>query len=421
MRRPAYKRNACALPGPAFLLTALGALIAAGGGCQGDGGPADPRDGSALDRVVPADRRQDRPRPDRTPRDLVTSGDAVTSDGARPGDAGVCSVVARGPLDATRGVAGWSDRSYSLHVPASYACHTPIAVVLALHGGGSNREAMAQVTCPGRVPYVPPGKLDAPGCLLAAADLKGFVVVAPDGTKSPTLPTLNVRTFNAGGGSGGYTCVSGYACENKTDDVRYVKELLADLARTINIDPRRIFVTGISNGAAMAHRLACELSTTIAAIAPVAGGNQLAAGSACAPQRPVPVLSIHGDADPTWPFLGGPAGGVATGNMVGIPASTPLKVGPSTVAGWVSSNGCGTAPATHSLVDADPKDGSTVQVLTYPGCSKKADVILYRIQGGGHTWPGGWQYFPVSQIGVTNRDIDAAAVILDFFKNHPMP
>src|SRR5207245_11747467 len=82
----------------------------------------------------------------------------------------------------------------------------------------------------------------------------------------------------------------------------YFRALLDDLSQTVNVDASKVYATGMSNGSAMVHRLACELADRIAAIAPVAGGNQLSAVSSCNPPRPVPVIEFHGTADPAWPY-----------------------------------------------------------------------------------------------------------------------
>src|SRR5712691_11431037 len=154
-------------------------------------------------------------------------------------------------------------RTFLVHVPSSYDGKKPFPVVLAFHGGGSNAEQMVRFCG-----------------LNETADKHGFIVVYPNGTgRLEKLLTWN----------GGNCC--GYAMRNRIDDVAFTKALLDDLAKVVKVDTKRVYATGMSNGAIMAYRLASELSDRIAAIAPVGGpmGKEK-----CAPKRPVPVIHFHG-------------------------------------------------------------------------------------------------------------------------------
>ena len=186
---------------------------------------------------------------------------------------------------------------------------------------------MRRLVCPG-------GDLESAGCLDRVALAAGMAVVFPNGSNAPVARLLlsrgGIRTWNAGGGRDGATCVSGDACKRDVDDVGYVRALLADVGRRIAVDPKRVFATGFSNGAALAHRLACEAADLFAAVAPVSGENQ-AALAACAPSRPVAVLSIHGTLDRCWPYAGGAGACIATGRYVSVE---------ETLAGWAARNGC---------------------------------------------------------------------------------
>lgn len=296
----------------------------------------------------------------------------------------------------------WFDRPYDLYVPASWDGAAPLPLVVAFHGGGGNRSSAQRVTCP-------TGDPDEPGCLSAAATARGYAVVLPSGTG--TRPLRNVRTWNAGGGRDGWQCVSGGACQAGVDDLAYLDDLLADVGRVVPLDPSRVFATGLSNGAAISHRAACERPDRIAAIAAVGGANQhVAAGGACAAQ--VPVLQIHGTEDPCWTFRTGTAACLERGDE-------PKVGGLESTESWRQRNGCGETPVETSLADVDPGDGTTAVLLEYPGCA--ADVTLLRIDGGGHTWPRGWPYFDEEDIGRTSQDVDANALILDFFDAHPRP
>lgn len=307
------------------------------------------------------------------------------------------------PGDYVRNVPGWPDRPYDLHVPHTGGAAAPLPVVLVVHGGGGNSEAMEKLTCPG-------GDLASSGCFTNMADRMGFVVVYPNGT-SHVVSGHALRTWNAGGGEKGWSCISGVACKEDVDDIAYFQALLRDLHTVVNVDDRRIYATGISNGGAMVHRLACQLSGTIAAIAPVAGGNQFSAIADCQPERPVPVLEIQGTADPIWPYNGGPGSGISI--ILGASPGRKIAI-PTTVADWATRDGC-RGDAQRTTLPAAVNDDTSVVRKVYPSCNRGADVVLYDVVNGGHAWPEGWQYFPVSLVGKTTGNLNANQVILDFF------
>lgn len=316
-----------------------------------------------------------------------------------------CPDAVTSPGDLECSVSGWSDRKYDLHLPPNYAASQPIPVVIGFHGGGGQKENVNKVSCP-------EGKSDNPKCLYNLADREGFAVVAPNGTSYFLLRTFNAT--NSGQGTGGFACTSPSACNNNIDDVGYFRDLLSDLDRVINVDKSRVFLTGISNGAAMTHRLACEMADRVAAIAPIAGENQFSAVNDCTPSRPVPVMEFHGTDDPFWAY------GTETDDIDLNGQGKAFSV-PHSIAGWVSRNGCDPTPTTVVIPDSDSSDGSTVTRESYSQCQAGADVILYKLNGGGHTWPDGWQYFSEPIVGNTNRDINANELMWEFFKAHPMP
>ena len=300
-------------------------------------------------------------------------------------------------------MSGWLDRPFDLFVPAGWDGAAPLPVIYAIHGGGGNHTATNKLTCPG-------GNLGDPGCLVAKANAAGYAVVVPNGTG--TRPIRNVRTWNAGGGQDGWLCVSGAACRAGVDDMRYFDDLHAEIGRLLPVDAARIYATGISNGGAMTHRLACAWSTRLAAAAPVAGANQhAAAGGACA--GGTPVLQIHGTADPCWRFE------ESTATCATLEEGRKAGVTP-TMDAWRARNGCQDAPATVvDMPDVDPSDATTSRRESFVGCA--ADVELIRIEGGGHTWPQGDPYLPTDVVGPVARDFDADDVILEFFGGHVRP
>ncbi|MGO9621998.1 MAG: alpha/beta hydrolase family esterase [Desulfobaccales bacterium] len=260
-------------------------------------------------------------------------------------------------------------RTYGLHIPPSYDSRQPTPLVLAFHGRLGTGKQMEKLTN-----------------FSGLADKQGFMVAYPNGVG---------RSWNAGHGTG-------KAEAQGVDDVKFTVRLIDSLRQTLNLDGRRVYATGFSNGAVFVHRLACELSEEIAAIAAVAGTVAPQIGRTCHPHRPVAVLQIQGTADPIVPWEGGLTQG--GGFVESVPA---------TIAGWVARNEC---PARPEVLDT----GGGVICECYGPCAKAARVILYRVEGGGHTWPGGYQYLPKKIIGATNRSWDASQAIWDFFLKHPL-
>ncbi len=309
------------------------------------------------------------------------------------------------PADARAGAAvtcavpGFKDRTYDIHLPAAYGPDRKVPVVLAIHGGGGNARGAARTACPG-------GDLDSPDCLHAVAAREGIAVVYPNGTSSRLLH--RVRTWNAGGGTGDWQCVSGRACKDGVDDIAYFTALLDDLARWAAADPARIYATGLSNGGAMSHRLACEMGDRIAAVAPLGGANQYAATAVCAPPRPVPVLQIHGTADPCWRYEGGRAACAQRDDKAKIAVAESMRI-------WAGINGCGAAGEPEPFAR---EDGIETVRIRWAGCRGGAEVVLLRMEGGGHVWPGGWAYLRERTVGPMVTGWSANRVILDFFRRH---
>lgn len=268
-------------------------------------------------------------------------------------------------------------RSYLAHVPPRYDPATPMPVVLAFHGGGANADNMVVFSG-----------------LNEKADQAGFIVVYPAGSGR----LQRMLTFNAG------NCC-GHAAASNIDDVAFTRALLADLAKVANVDPRRVFATGMSNGAMMSYRVASELSDRIAAIAPVSGPMGT---KECRPNRPVPVMHFHGDGDEFAPFGGGKGRGPSGTNFYSVQHS---------IDAWVAANGCDTTPTTTRLVDRQD-DGTTVRLVRHGSGREASEVVLVVIEGGGHTWPG--KDPRMRSLGVSTRDISANDMMWEFFQQHPM-
>lgn len=290
----------------------------------------------------------------------------------------------------------WNRRKFDFYVPNGLAKSFP--AIIAIHGGGTNKEKAAKTTCTD-------GDLSSENCLSKYANSQGFAVIFPNGTGRFISP--NVRTFNAGGGSQGWVCVSGYACGLGVNDTKYFSDLIHTMRTTLSINNNKIFVLGASNGAAMSHRLACEFPTEISGIAPVAGANQFETLSACSAKTAMPILAIHGDSDPCWPYGGG--------QQTCIPGETNNYVALNkSMENWRVRNGCSADTSSIAFSDLDPNDGTTASKMSYKNCRHTTSVIT--VFGGGHTWPLGLLHS--KSAGKQSRDFSATKVIVDFFKSN---
>jgi polyhydroxybutyrate depolymerase len=196
----------------------------------------------------------------------------------------------------------------------------------------------------------------------------------------------------------------------RPDDVGYLTALIADATARLPIDPRRIYLAGMSNGAAMSGRMACERAELIAGIAQVAGTLGASVAAAARPARPVPIISIHGTADPVSPYEGGVRRGLIPHLIIRHSIGSSIGVD-DWAAFWIAANGATARPTLAAL----PPD---ITVRTWHGPTPASDVVFYRIEGAGHTWPGSHIPLPAFIFGKTNRTIDAARVCWEFLAAH---
>jgi len=236
-------------------------------------------------------------------------------------------------------------REYLVHVPKSYRAGRPTPMLLALHGGGGSADYQAD---------------DSKYRLISKSDQAGFIAVFPNGYSR--LPGGILATWNAG------TCC-GPAQKNNIDDVGFIRDVIRRVERQAAIDPARVFATGMSNGAMMSWRLACE-APEIRAIAPVEGTDNT---THCSPSRPVSVIEFHAADDPNVPFNGGVGVGPSHTDFVSVPA---------TQAKWVTLDRAAVAAKRVLTVFGAHCDLHAAK----PG---GAPVELCLTNTGGHSWPGG--------------------------------
>jgi polyhydroxybutyrate depolymerase len=253
-------------------------------------------------------------------------------------------------------------REYLLHVPRSLDRTKPAALVLRLHGAGGWPALQRDVSRWNDL-----------------ADREEFIVVYPAGRDAP-----GPRVWHMGG----------------ERDPQYIADLIDKLRGEYDIDPRRIYANGLSNGAGMSFALSCRMPERFAAIGMV-GSALLLPATWCRSTQPVPMIGIHGLRDPAAPYHGGTSWVVPDT----LPGFLPFG------AAWARRNRC--AP---NAQEVEVLDGVTKH--EYVECANHATVVLYTLRDGGHTWPGGTT-LPEWFLGKTIEDFDATAEMWRFFEQHP--
>jgi polyhydroxybutyrate depolymerase len=260
-------------------------------------------------------------------------------------------------------------RKYLLYVPATYDPGKPTPLIISMHGFAG----------------WPAHHMDV-SRWNTLADEYGFIVVYPAGRGLPMY-------WRTGGVSGDET--------EAMKDVTFISDLIDKLESEYNIDPTRIYANGFSNGGGMSFVLSCKLADRIAAIG-IVSGTYLFPWDECNPARPVSAIVFHGTADPFIPYEGG------------LPKE--LKISQPSIPEWVDEfsrrNGCNDHPVELPAVQ-------DVRGITYTDCTANAEVVLYTIIDGGHSWPG--VDAMIEEIaGHTTLAIDATRVMWDFFQAHPL-
>ncbi|MFT3893774.1 MAG: PHB depolymerase family esterase [Anaerolineales bacterium] len=263
-------------------------------------------------------------------------------------------------------------RTYILHVPTSYDGSQAVPLVLDFHGGGGNANTQMRTSD-----------------FSTLADEKGFIVAYPNGTGRHEDKLL---TWNGG------TCCA-YAVEHQIDDVGFIRAVVSEISSQYKIDPKRIYATGLSNGAIFSYRLACDASDIFAAVAPVAGTLNYIR---CAPSQPVSIIHFHGTEDSHVGYYGGSG----PNSLVDV----PFKSVKDSIDFWLNADQCDVTPQTDVFSD--------IQHDMYLNCENGTAIELYTIIGGKHAWPGsdGPAWTGGDQ---PTQTISATKLIWDFFVTHP--
>ncbi len=255
-------------------------------------------------------------------------------------------------------------REYTLYVPANYTGEDAVPLLFNFHGYTS--DATEQMWY---------------GDFRPIADTAGFLIVHPMGT----LDATGTTHFNVGWGG------------SEVDDVGFAETLIDALASEYNVDLKRVYSTGMSNGGFISYELACQLSDKIAAIASVTGSMSQFTFNNCNPQHPTPILQIHGTEDPTVPYNGG---------IFAKPIEDVVQY-------WVDFNNCNPTPNISQVPDLDATDESTVEHFVYEEGDNQVVTEFFKITGGGHTWAG-----TIFDFSVTNYDINASAEVWKFVSRY---
>jgi polyhydroxybutyrate depolymerase len=275
-----------------------------------------------------------------------------------------------------------AERSYRLYLPSGLPRRAPLPLLVALHGGGGSAE-----------------QFERDSGFDGLAQANRFIVVYPDGT--PMRAGSTGRVWNAGG-----CCGIAEEDRRNVDDVGFISALVAKLEAGYPIDRRRVFVAGHSNGAMLAFRLACQLSSAIAAIG-VQSGTLFAGG--CRPAHPVAVLEIHGTADENVPINGGRGAKDISGSDFPPPLSG-LEL-------LASRDHCPVRPT--PLRDRRNRD---LSYELWRPCEDGSAVEWVKVAGANHVWMG----HPASLrsqllIGKPYMGLDSSAAIWSFLAAHPRP
>ena len=285
--------------------------------------------------------------------------------------------VAAEPVKETMTFAGMQ-RQYTLYTPDNLPPRA--GLIIAMHGYSSSAQ-----------------NIMAYSGLNALADEHGFVVAYPQGTEDQNGNAF----FNVG---------YAFHAESNVDDVAYIRALVGRLLGDERIDPLRVYATGMSNGGDMSYLLACEAADLFRAVAPVAGTMMTAKAAACTPSRAISVLSINGSADNVTRYAGDPDNEDGWGPYLSVDKIVNLWVGLTSV-----------EQSSSTVIDFSAD--YSISFDRYTADSGSPELLHYRVEGGGHDWPGArfawWdlrRLLSVYAMGFgEHSSFDSSDVIVKFF------
>ena len=275
---------------------------------------------------------------------------------------------------------GGYERLYRVHLPSEEKMNQPVPVLFHLHGGGGTAKNTPSLTF---------GRFNE----LSKRD--GFIVVYPQAIE---------KNWNDG-----RKLEDEKAWKEDIDDVGFIMAIIEELKAKHNIDSKKIFTTGMSNGGFMSSRLVCDKADVFRGAAILTASLSEDYLPLCNPEKPTAIMVMNGTADKLVPYNGGAVKilGKKRGNIISTHELIDF---------WKDKNDCKVKKQIVDLEDISD-DGTTVTVEEYSNCKDRGALILYTINEGGHTWPGGKQYLGEWIIGKTNQDIVACDIIWSFFNS----
>ena len=259
------------------------------------------------------------------------------------------------------------ERTYTYYIPNNTP-DIPLPLVFVLHGTTQGGEAIMDISE-----------------FNAFAQDNGFIAVYPDGIDG---------FWNADLGAVG----------SAADDLGFIEALVDKFDTDYNVDLQRLYSCGFSAGGYLSYILACQSQYCFAAVASVAGTMTQNTVDGCNPIHATAVMQIHGTSDFVVSYNGSAFAGLGVDQIIEY---------------WQNENGCGTTPIIQDIPNTNILDLSTVQRFTWLPCEGSSELVLFRIEGGGHQWPG--TNATLGGLGPINRDINATEEIWAFFSQHSCP
>ena len=273
-------------------------------------------------------------------------------------------------------------REYIFHQPAHGSNESNFNLVLVFHGGGSTASQIQKSTSWDEI-----------------SDKNGFIVVYPEGIDKNWNDNRISQSLNGA---------------KLGDDIGFASKMIDELISQDKVNPQKVYVTGVSNGGFMSFKLACDLRDKISAIGVIVASVPSNYAQTCKPSKGISIIWFNGTADPLVPWEGGEIVSKTFGGSLSRGAVLSAQ---DSINFWKVINNCVSDSQNTDLPNFNKLDGSTV-TRQYYDSNTGYPIDFYKITGGGHSWPGGPQYFPKLIIGNVNKDIDSLQLTWEFFSKH---